>query len=83
MRVYDHKQLKPGDFVFFKYERDTKSKFDYGIIVGPECEHYGVPVKWFLDPMEQGIIEHIDHIPDMYGKLYIVKRDVKFNGLIL
>jgi hypothetical protein len=82
MRIYDHRQLKRGDFVFFRYNQEEKNSIDYGIIIGPP-HAFGAPVKWLLDPMPGNEEEHVVDIPDMSGQLYIVKRDVKFDGLFL
>jgi len=86
MRICDHKQLKRGDFVFFRYDKEHMSSIDYGIIIGPQ-EAYGVRVKWLLDPApgedEEYEGEYVVDIPYMSGQLYIVKRDVKIDGLFL
>ncbi len=83
MRIYDHRQLKRGDFVFFRYNKEEKSSIDYGIIIGPQDAFFGVRVKWLLDPMPENEEEHVVDIPEMNGQLYIVKRDVKLDGLFL
>ena len=82
MRIYDHRQLKRGDFVFFRYNKEEKSSIDYGIIIGSQ-DAFGIRVKWLLDPMPDEEEEHLFDIPDMTGQLYIVKRDVKLDGLFL
>ena len=82
MRIYHHSELKRGDFVFFRYNKEEKSSIDYGIIIGPS-HAFGVPVKWLLDPMPEDEEELVVDIPDMNGQLYIVKRDVKLDGLFL
>ena len=82
MRIYDHRQLKRGDFVFFRYNKEEKSSIDYGIIIGPQ-DTFGVRVKWLLDPMPENEEERVVDIPYMSGQLYIVKRDVKLDGLFL
>jgi len=82
MRIYDHRQLKRGDFVFFRYNQEEKSSIDYGIIIGPQ-DAFGVRVKWLLDPMPENEEECVVDIPEMSGQLYLVKRDVKLDGLFL
>jgi hypothetical protein len=75
VRIYHHSELKRGDFVFFRYNKEEKNSIDYGIIIGPQGA-FGIRVKWLLDPMPGNEEEHVVDIPDMNGQLYIVKRDV-------